>query len=151
MHLLENHTVCEDKVHSLQLLAYYHGMSSHVLTATVSAPVDPEAGLSFWNGPEAFHFYICYLWIPRERLQQPQLLPTWHTLLWELGFSWTQVSFPLSSSPDFSSPHTRYYLSSISVSYTQLVCYSSRHDFSPACLHHCQQHAEGHCRPFQLW
>lgn len=35
MRLLENHTVCKDNVHSPQLLAYYDGMSSHVLTATV--------------------------------------------------------------------------------------------------------------------
>lgn len=74
-----------------------------------------------WSRGFSFFFNICYLWIHRKRLQQSLLLPTQHTLLWELGFSWTQVSFPLSSSPDLSLP-IQDIVSAVWVFYTLSSC-----------------------------
>lgn len=128
MGLLENHTVYTDNVHSPQLLAYNGGTTSHVLTATVICLLFQrlwtqrlDCLFEMVQRFLIFFFNICYLWIHRKRLQQSLLLPTQHTLLWELGFSWTQVSFPLSSSPDLSLP-IQDIVSAVWVFYTLSSC-----------------------------
>lgn len=154
MGLLENHTVYTDNVHSPQLLAYNGGMSSHILTATVICLLfqrlwTQRLNCLFEMVQRSLIFFFLHLLSMNSSEASPAVSASSHTTHAPLraGFQLNPGIFPSVFLSWSFFTHSKHYLSSLSVLCTQLVCYSSRQDFSPACWHQCQQHAEWLRRP----
>lgn len=109
----------------------------------------PRGWTAFLKWSRGLSFFFLHLLSMNSSEASPAVSASSHTTYAPLraGFQLNPGIFPSVFLSWSFFTHSKHYLSSLSVLCTQLMCYSSWQDFSPACWHQCQQHAEWLRRP----